>query len=138
MSLAYKILGQKLISYTTVPTNAPSSGYGYYGNTIGNQGIINQEQFLPVTVYTVPAGKQAVTSSIFISNLSDIALTYDLAIVPSGEQLSLKHHIRWDMTIAAKDFELITSKITLGPGDSIVVFPSTVNSVSVNILGVEK
>lgn len=147
MSLDYKILGQELVSYTLFPgtpaiPGTPGTGSGYgYGDTIGDQGTPgtpDYEEFLPITFYTVPDGKQTTVTSIFVSNLSATDTTYDLAVVPSGEELALKHHIRWDMSIAASDFENISTKITMSAGDSLVIFPSTVDTVSVTAFGVEK
>ena len=107
-------------------------------NIIGGQGTAQTEEFLPVTFYTVPAGKQTAVTSVFVANHNDTATTYDFAVVPAGEELSLKHHIRWDMEIAANDFENISTKITMSAGDSLVIFPSTVDTVSVTAFGVEK
>ena len=143
MALDYKILGQQLVSYTTetitVPPTPGTSGYGYYGSNIGDQGgTSTAEYFLPVTIYTVPAGKSTIVTSMFIANQSPTETTYDLAIVKSGESLSLKHHIRWDYPIAGNNFDNITSKITMSAGDSIVIFPSTVDTVSITAFGVEQ
>jgi hypothetical protein len=107
-------------------------------NIIGGQGTTQTEEFLPVTFYTVPEGKQTTVTSVFVANHNDNAATYDFAVVPAGEELSLKHHLRWDMEIAAKDFENISTKITMSAGDSLVIFPSTVDTVSVTAFGVEK
>lgn len=145
MSLEYKILGQELISYasrteTTFIPGTPGS-YGYYTENIGGQGDTTVaeliEEFLPVTIYTVPEGKQTTVTSIFVANHDSSESTYDLAVVPAGEELSIKHHLRWDMPIAGKDFEVISTKITMSAGDSLVVFPSTVDTVSVTAFGVE-
>jgi hypothetical protein len=107
-------------------------------NIIGGQGTTQTEEFLPITVYTVPEGKQTTVTSIFVANHDDTDSTYDLAIMPAGEELSLKHHIRWDMAVAAKDFENISTKITMSAGDKLVIFPSTVDAVSITAFGVEK
>jgi hypothetical protein len=107
-------------------------------NIIGGQGTSSTEEFLPITVYTVPAGKQTTVTSIFVANHDDTGSTYDLAVVPAGEELSLKHHIRWDMAVAANDFENISTKITMSAGDKLVIFPSTVDTVSITAFGVEK
>jgi hypothetical protein len=107
-------------------------------NIIGGQGTTQTEEFLPTTVYTVPTGKQTTVTSIFVANHNDTDSTYDLAVVPAGEELSLKHHIRWDMAVAANDFENISTKITMSAGDKLVVFPSTVDTVSITAFGVEK
>lgn len=140
MSLEYKILGQDLISYTSSTIEVPGSGYGYYGENIGGQGNSTEtvEEFLPVTIYTVPAGKQATVTSVYVANQNNTETTYDFAVVPSGEELSLKHHLRWDMAIAANDFEVINTKITMSAGDKLVIFPSTVDTISVTAFGVEK
>ena len=107
-------------------------------NIIGGQGTTQTEEFLPVTFYTVPEGKQTTVTSVFVANHNDTTTTYDFAVVPAGEELSLKHHLRWDMEIAAKDFENISTKITMSAGDKLVIFPSTVDTVSVTAFGVEK
>ena len=134
MSFQYKILGQKYIGYTY--TLAPGAGYGYYYGSIGTPETI--EEFFPVTVYTVPSGKQTTVTSIFLTNHDTIQRTYDLAIVPNGESLAVKHHIRWDMEVQSGAFDLITAKYTMSAGDSLVVVPSTVDKFSVTAFGVEK
>ena len=107
-------------------------------NIIGGQGTTQTEEFLPVTIYTVPVGKQTTVTSVYVANQNNTETTYDFAVVPSGEELSLKHHLRWDMPIAANDFEAINTKITMSAGDKLVIFPSTVDTVSVTAFGVEK
>ena len=107
-------------------------------NIIGGQGTSESEEFLPVTIYTVPEGKQTTVTSVYVANHDESESTYDFAVVPAGEELSLKHHIRWDMPVAGKDFEVINTKITMSAGDSLVIFPSTVDTVSVTAFGVEK
>jgi hypothetical protein len=135
MSLEYKILGQELVSYTTVDAPGSGNGYGYgYNEGIGDF----EEEFLPITIYTVPEEKQTTVTSIFVANHDDTDSTYDLAVIPAGEELSLKHHIRWDMAVGAKDFENISTKITMSAGDKLVIFPSTVDTVSITAFGVEK
>lgn len=107
-------------------------------NIIGGQGTTQTEEFLPRTIYTVPEGKQTTVTSVYVANHDESESTYDFAVVPAGEELSLKHHIRWDMPVAGKDFEVINTKITMSAGDSLVIFPSTVDTVSVTAFGVEK
>lgn len=107
-------------------------------NIIGGQGTTQTEEFLPVTVYTVPANKSTIVTSIFIANHNNTASTYDLAVVPAGESLSLRHHMRWDYSVAANDFDNITTKITMSAGDKLVVFPSTVDTLSITAFGVEQ
>lgn len=110
-----------------------TDGYSYGGGEVDYI-----ESLLPTTVYTVPEGKQSVVTSIFVSNSDTSDITYDLAIVPSGEEISLKHYIRWDMPVASNDFDLISAKITMSAGDRIVAHPSVAGKVSFTIMGVEK
>ena len=109
-------------------------------NSIGGQGAIGSyiETVEPQVLYTCPSDTETTVTSIYVNNRDSITRTYDLAIVPSGETLSLKHHIRWDMELSPYDFDLVNSKITLSQGDSIYVFPSTINQVGFTAFGVEK
>lgn len=106
---------------------------------IGGQGTPGSyvETVEPQVLYTVPTGKQVIVSSIFVTNHDTVARTYDLAIVPAGETLAAKHHIKWDYAVASNDFNMLDQKITMNAGDSIYVFPSTVNKVGFTALGVE-
>jgi hypothetical protein len=128
-TFTYKVLGQTFFTTTTVVI----PGGGYYGGG----GDTVEEQLLPVTLYTVPAGKQTTLTSIFTVNHDTVQRTYDLAIVPAGETLSLKHHVRWDQPVAASNFDLVTSKYTLAAGDKLVVFPSTIDKIGFTAFGVE-
>lgn len=128
MSSEYKILGQVYAGMTTIP----GSGNGYNGEA--NPG---SEELLPVTLYTVPAGTQTVISSIFVVNHDTVQRTFDAAIVPAGETLAVRHHVRWDYPVSAGDFEVIKSKFTLTAGDKVVVLPSAADKISFTAFGVE-
>jgi len=132
MSTSYKILGQAYIGLTSY--EVPGSGYGYY---YGGGGSSVDENLLPVTVYTVPAGTQTVVTSIYVTNHDIVQRTYDLAVVPSGETLAVKHHIRWDFPISANDFDVVSSKLSLGAGDSIVILPSAADKIGISVFGLE-
>jgi hypothetical protein len=133
MSFAYKILGQQYVGLTETPDG--NGGYGYYYGGIGGE---TTEELVPVTLYTVPAGKQTVVSSIFVTNHDSVERTFDVAVVPFGETLAVKHHLRWDYPVGAADFEVISAKLTLAAGDSIVVLPSTADKVGFTAFGVEE
>ena len=132
MSMTYKILGQMYVGLTQ--TTIPGAGNGYY---YGGGGETVVETLEPKVVYTVPSGKQAIISSIFATNHDVVERTYDLAIVPSGETLATKHHVKWDYAVAANDFEMISDKFTLNAGDQIYVFPSTADKMGFTVFGVE-
>ena len=142
-AIDYKILGQKYVgkNQTVIPgtgggTGGGGSYYYYYGGGPDEDTII--ETLDPVVLYTVPAGKETVVSSLYVTNNDIVERTFDVAIVPAGETLALKHHIRWDMPVSASDFDLLTHKITMAAGDSIVVLPSTADKVGFTAFGVEK
>lgn len=143
MTLDYKILGQLYYGpeIELIPgTPGTSGGYGYYGQNIGGQGT--EDSYVEITdpqvLYTVPEGTETTVTSVYATNHDSVERTYDLAVVPAGETLSLKHHIRWDMPVASYDFDLTNAKITLSAGDKIYVLPSTVNKVGFTAFGVEK
>ena len=142
MTLNYKILGQLYYGpeIDETPEVPGEGGYGYYGQNIGGQGTPGSyvEIIEPQAVYTVPSGTETTITSIFITNHDSVERTFDIAVVPSGETLSLKHHIRWDMPVNATDFDLINAKITMSAGDKVYVFPSTINKVGFTLFGVEK
>ena len=97
----------------------------------------SESELLSSVQYTVPATKEAITSSIYIANNSSTSQTYSVAVVPDGETLSSIHYIRKDVTIDANDFHDITNKITLSAGDQVITDGSSTD-VSINVFGVEK
>lgn len=107
MAEIYKILGQSAPSATT--------------NT---------------NLYTVPAGTQAVVSSIVISNRSSSQATYRIALRPAGATIENKNYIAYDVVVDASDSTTLTLGITLAATDVITVYASTAN-LSFNALGSE-
>lgn len=107
MSVAYKVLGQSNPSATT--------------NT---------------TLYTVPAQKEAVVSSLVVVNQNASAGTYRIAIQPNGETIAAKHYIAYDNAIDAKATETHTIGITLDAGDVVTIYASNAN-MSFNAFGLE-
>lgn len=133
MSVEYKILAQEYLDtqYTLVPGTGE---YGYYGGILDTSVA---EELAPRTVYTVPTSKTAMVTSVWVVNHTGTATVYDLAVVPSGETLAVKHHIRWDFDIEANSFDLVDSKINLSEGDSLVFYPSSLDELSISVFGVE-
>ena len=79
------------------------------------------------TLYTVPASKEAVVSSISICNLASSSATYRIAIRPAGATLANQHYLAYDVTVGAADTTIITVGITLATTDIITVYASTAN-----------
>jgi len=119
-----------------VETQTSIGGQGGTPGTPGTPGYYN-ELANPQVLYTVPAGTQTTVTAIYTANLDEQEGSYDLAVVPAGETLSLKHHIKWDAVATESDFNLTDIKITLSAGDSIYVFPSTFNKVGFTAFGIE-
>jgi hypothetical protein len=96
MATTYKVLGQVAPSATTA-----------------------------TTLYTVPAGTQAVVSTIVVANRAGTPATYRLAIRTSGASLSNEHYLAYDVAAGASDSTTLTLGITLSATDIIEVYAST-------------
>jgi hypothetical protein len=107
MPLAYKVLAQSAPSATT--------------NT---------------DIYTVGAGKQAVISTITVTNRSATARTYRIAVRPAGATLANQHYIAYDVILPASDTASLTLGITLAATDVVTVYASTTD-LSFGIFGTE-
>jgi hypothetical protein len=107
MAYAYKVLGQSAPSATT--------------NT---------------DVYTVGSGKQAIISTITVSNRSATARTYRIAVRPAGATLANQHYIAYDVSVLANDTTALTLGITLAATDVVTVYASTAD-LSFGIFGTE-
>jgi len=79
------------------------------------------------SLYTVPASKEAVVSSISVANLTATAATFRLAVRPAGEGIANKHYIGYDITVGASDSTIITVGLTLATTDVLSFFASTAN-----------
>ncbi len=88
------------------------------------------------TIYTVPAGKAFVSSSLTVCNRDAAAGTYRVAVVPAAESLAAKHYIVYDKPIDVKDFAQFVLGLTLAEGDKVIVRASSAN-VSFNLFGSE-
>jgi hypothetical protein len=107
MAYAYKVLAQSAPSATT--------------NT---------------NVYTVPAGTQAIISTITVANRSASSRTYRIAVRPAGATLANQHYIAFDVALAANDTTALTLGVTLAATDVVTVYASTAD-LSFGIFGSE-
>ena len=99
-------------------------------------GQVNPSATTATTLYTVPAGKETVTSSFVIANLTTSAATYRIAIRPAGATLANQHYIAYDIALAGNDTTAITIGATLDASDIITVYASTAD-LSFNVFGSE-
>lgn len=90
-------------------------------------GQINPSATTATTLYTVPASREAVVSSISVCNLTSASATYRIAIRPAGAAIANLHYLAYDVTVGASDTTIITVGITLAATDVITVYASTGN-----------
>ena len=90
-------------------------------------GQSNPSAVTATTLYTVPASKEAVISSISVCNLASSSATYRIAVRPAGAALANLHYLAYDVTVGASDTTIITVGITLATTDVITVYASTAN-----------
>ena len=80
------------------------------------------------TLYTVPASKEAVVSSIAVANLAASSATFRIIIQPSADVSATildKQYFGKDITVGASDTTIITVGLTLATGDVIKIYAST-------------
>lgn len=88
-------------------------------------------------LYTVPAGKSSVISTISVANLTTLNTTYRIAVIPSGETLAKKHFTHMDIPINGNTTQTVTIGMTLTAGDKIQIAADT-GDVSFTAFGDER
>lgn len=87
-------------------------------------------------LYTVPAGKSAVCSTLVICNRDTVSVTYRIAVRPAGAALANQHYIAYGVTVPASGSDIYTIGLTLAATDVVTVYASTANT-SVSLFGDE-
>jgi hypothetical protein len=87
-------------------------------------------------VYTVPASRQAVVSTLVVANRGATAATFRVAVRPAGGTLADGMYIAYDVPIDGNSSYTFTIGITLDETDVVMVRSSTAN-LSVNLFGQE-
>lgn len=88
------------------------------------------------TLYTVPAGKSTVASTLTITNTAGATNYYRVAVIPSGESLAQKHFLFMDNPIGPTTTETITIGMTLAEGD-VVKIAADNGAVNATLFGSE-
>jgi hypothetical protein len=88
-------------------------------------GQSNPSATTATSLYTVPASKSAVISTLTICNQAATAATYRIAVRPAGDTLAAVHYIAYDVTVGASDTTALTLGITLATTDVVTVYAST-------------
>jgi hypothetical protein len=88
------------------------------------------------TLYTVPALKETIVSTLVVANRATTAATYRVAVRPGGASLANQHYVAFDVIVAGGDSTTLTLGMTLAASDVITVRASTANT-SFNLFGSE-
>lgn len=99
-------------------------------------GQVNPSATTATTLYTVPAGKTAVVSTLVVANLAATAATFRIAIRVAGSALSNEEYIAYDVALNGNDSTALTLGITLAATDVITVYASSAN-IAFNAFGDE-
>ena len=73
------------------------------------------------TLYTVPAGKSCVISTLTVCNTGSAVISYRIAVRPGGASLTTAHYVAYDAQLPAASTDTLTLGITLSAGDVLTV-----------------
>ena len=99
-------------------------------------GQSNPSAITATTLYTVPASRSAVISTITVANLSTIGATFRIAIRVGGAALANSQYIAYDAILGANNTISFTLGLSLATTDVITVYASTAN-VTFSAFGTE-
>jgi hypothetical protein len=88
------------------------------------------------TLYTVPATKSTVVSSLTICNVSATPDYFRIAVRPLGATIADEHYIYYNVLIAGYDTFIATVGLTLSTTDIVSVY-STNGTLSFSLFGKE-
>ena len=74
-----------------------------------------------VNLYTVPAARSAVVSTIMVCNRANTDLTFRMAVRPAGAAIGNVHYLYYDSRLASKATLAVTIGMTLATTDVITV-----------------
>lgn len=98
-------------------------------------GQVNPAATTLTTLYTVPAAKSSVVSTLSVCNLG-LSTTVRVAVRPAGEAIANKHHIIYETAVNQFDSLFLTLGITLAATDVVSVYAGTA-TVSFSLYGSE-
>jgi hypothetical protein len=87
--------------------------------------------------YTVPAGKEAIVSSIAVANVTNAAAVYEIYVRINGAAAATSNALVFDASAAANSTTVIQAGITLAAGDIISVQTATANAITFHVFGTE-
>lgn len=99
-------------------------------------GQVNPTANTDTTLYTVPASRSTVVSTINVCNMSTVDAQFRIAVRPLGATLALIHYVCFDVTVPGNDSVTLTMGMTLATTDVITVRANS-TTVTFNAFGSE-
>jgi hypothetical protein len=90
----------------------------------------------PSNIYTVPAFKQTVVSSIVVANRASEGTTFRVSVRPAGASAANQHYLAYDVPIARNTSTVLSFGVTLSETDVITVESASAD-VSFSVFGSE-
>jgi hypothetical protein len=87
-------------------------------------------------LYTVPAGANAIVSTISLCNTTTSNVSFRLAVRPAGATLLARHYIAYEAPITGQDAIALSLGLTLGQTDVLTGF-SIQGNVAMSLFGTE-
>lgn len=88
------------------------------------------------SLYTVPYGYSAATSTLSICNLNASDAKFRIAVQPANAAVAFKHYVAYDTPVLAYDTVSLTIGMTLAETDVVSVYANTTN-ISFSLFGSE-
>jgi hypothetical protein len=89
------------------------------------------------TVYTVPAEKTLIVRNMTVCNLTGIAKTVDIVVLPSGESISNQHYYIKNMAIDGNTTKVFDTRLVLESEDALQIKASETGALSFHAFGGE-
>ena len=89
------------------------------------------------TIYTTPANTQTMVTTLNVCNQDNVARTYSVAVVPSGNTLAAKHYVAYQASINASSYIPLVLSFAMNANDSVVVVSPNTANVSFVAFGLE-
>lgn len=100
-------------------------------------GQANPDATTAAALYTVPAGGQAVVSTITVANVTANPAAFDLYIGVDGAAASVDNALAYGVTLLASQTQALTLGVTADAGDVLYVKTSVADALTFSAFGLE-
>ena len=88
---------------------------------LGNLGQLIPSINTLTTLFTMPDGYQGSVTSIYVCNQTNTLASFDILIAVDGASFNINQYLYYQCLIDAMDSYIVTTAITMGPGDQLWV-----------------